>query len=101
MIRRPPRSTLFPYTTLFRTLLFDLLLPSLPSRGYPLCNSISLLSCGRLHVRPSYGGYGQTFEVAVGGGQLHLCKQNQSRAVKWLVAAPSSNVHPSNCMWHR
>src|SRR5258708_10409882 len=62
MIRRPPRSTLFPYTTLFRSLLFDLLLPSLPSRGYPLCNSISLLSCGRLHVRPSYGGYGQRSE---------------------------------------
>src|SRR5438034_7890096 len=25
MIRRPPRSTLFPYTTLFRSLLFDAL----------------------------------------------------------------------------
>src|SRR4051794_41638869 len=28
MIRRPPRSTLFPYTTLFRSLLFPLLSPS-------------------------------------------------------------------------
>src|SRR5256886_4199190 len=32
MIRRPPRSTLFPYTTLFRSVLFHLLLelPELP-----------------------------------------------------------------------
>src|SRR5256885_3683574 len=28
MIRRPPRSTLFPYTTLFRSLLEDIILPS-------------------------------------------------------------------------
>src|SRR2546429_5170340 len=27
MIRRPPRSTLFPYTTLFRSLIFSLLVP--------------------------------------------------------------------------
>src|SRR5256885_7088800 len=29
MIRRPPRSTLFPYTTLFRSLTWDALLPGL------------------------------------------------------------------------
>src|SRR5687768_17978886 len=35
MIRRPPRSTLFPYTTLFRSLIIALLLPwvLLRSRG--------------------------------------------------------------------
>src|SRR3712207_8418207 len=27
MIRRPPRSTLFPYTTLFRSIILDLILP--------------------------------------------------------------------------
>src|SRR5260370_15583434 len=35
MIRRPPRSTLFPYTTLFRSALIELRangLPSLPNR---------------------------------------------------------------------
>src|SRR5256885_12718078 len=31
MIRRPPRSTLFPYTTLFRSIAFSLLLSSLHS----------------------------------------------------------------------
>src|SRR3712207_7711753 len=29
MIRRPPRSTLFPYTTLFRSILLDIRLPGL------------------------------------------------------------------------
>jgi len=32
MIRRPPRSTLFPYTTLFRSVLTALLLSRLPNR---------------------------------------------------------------------
>src|SRR2546426_7331772 len=31
MIRRPPRSTLFPYTTLFRSPLEDVLAPARPS----------------------------------------------------------------------
>src|SRR2546422_7527651 len=30
MIRRPPRSTLFPYTTLFRSLVFEVLLAGKP-----------------------------------------------------------------------
>src|SRR2546425_7838314 len=34
MIRRPPRSTLFPYTTLFRS---DALLPETPRGVEPLC----------------------------------------------------------------
>src|SRR2546422_2797155 len=34
MIRRPPRSTLFPYTTLFRSGRRDRLLPG-PSRSHP------------------------------------------------------------------
>src|SRR5437588_2117458 len=32
MIRRPPRSTLFPYTTLFRSLRVGLLEPAMPPR---------------------------------------------------------------------
>src|SRR2546426_5977167 len=42
MIRRPPRSTLFPYTTLFRSLNDAILELSgtapLPRRGYGLCH---------------------------------------------------------------
>src|SRR3712207_8521581 len=35
MIRRPPRSTLFPYTTLFRSGLADLSSVALPHHGLP------------------------------------------------------------------
>src|ERR1039457_3536885 len=36
MIRRPPRSTLFPYTTLFRSFLADHLRTRLPKREVPV-----------------------------------------------------------------
>src|SRR3712207_7941619 len=45
MIRRPPRSTLFPYTTLFRSLL----VPCLPERG---------VRRGQHHVRHRAGDRG-------------------------------------------
>src|SRR5574337_429571 len=35
MIRRPPRSTLFPYTTLFRSCRSDVLLPIQPGETHP------------------------------------------------------------------
>src|SRR2546430_12495164 len=35
MIRRPPRSTLFPYTTLFRSYLGEKLAPSTVARVFP------------------------------------------------------------------
>src|SRR5687768_17793530 len=37
MIRRPPRSTLFPYTTLFRSFLISLPRGSLPSKSWKKC----------------------------------------------------------------
>src|SRR2546422_6967705 len=48
MIRRPPRSTLFPYTTLFRSL-HDVL-PSLKKRFYSTCSV--LLRCRSLFPDP-------------------------------------------------
>src|SRR6266481_3700572 len=36
MIRRPPRSTLFPYTTLFRSPRTGAVVPVRPPRGFPL-----------------------------------------------------------------
>src|SRR2546427_6984412 len=49
MIRRPPRSTLFPYTTLFRSFNFEAQL--LAARGYVV-----------IHVNPrGSSGYGQDF----------------------------------------
>src|SRR3712207_6850231 len=50
MIRRPPRSTLFPYTTLFRS--------AAPSVGFPLL------------VRPSYVLGGRAMEIVYSTEQL-------------------------------
>src|SRR2546422_7033920 len=46
MIRRPPRSTLFPYTTLFRSLLHDLLEPT-PARPKSHAHSRHNKAAGR------------------------------------------------------
>src|SRR2546428_7731349 len=43
MIRRPPRSTLFPYTTLFRSLIADLDLPE-GSRGLDVGCGVGLFA---------------------------------------------------------
>src|SRR2546426_6307719 len=40
MIRRPPRSTLFPYTTLFRSLLENPLRVQIGNRGVVLVNAV-------------------------------------------------------------
>src|SRR2546426_11952832 len=53
MIRRPPRSTLFPYTTLFRSLLQgarDLLSPGVDGAGRPPGTPASRRRQGRAHV---------------------------------------------------
>src|SRR2546425_13097486 len=57
MIRRPPRSTLFPYTTLFRSLLFLRGLEGRPktgpnlSRGARGCRTMSPHRCSRSMAR--------------------------------------------------
>src|SRR5256885_9782639 len=50
MIRRPPRSTLFPYTTLFRSsiLVLDDLHGAHPMRHYMIANNIAVLICLRI-----------------------------------------------------
>src|SRR5256885_6909459 len=56
MIRRPPRSTLFPYTTLFRSLL-------LPAFGY----AIALLGLNLLFGTTGLLSFGHALFVALGG----------------------------------
>src|SRR3989441_3113291 len=46
MIRRPPRSTLFPYTTLFRSVLRDVL------HAYPGDDRIAVIATGGLSHEP-------------------------------------------------
>src|SRR2546422_8374776 len=51
MIRRPPRSTLFPYTTLFRSRLDVAALPAKVARRHAGDAMMALLSRRRLHWR--------------------------------------------------
>src|SRR5256885_13769096 len=62
MIRRPPRSTLFPYTTLFRSLrpdavLLDLGVPGL--NGYEVCRRLRAASWAREIPIVAITGWGQ------------------------------------------
>src|SRR5690349_22199266 len=54
MIRRPPRSTLFPYTTLFRSQVRSPAGPALPARHH-VCALPARQVAGRLPLRPARG----------------------------------------------
>src|SRR3712207_8240270 len=62
MIRRPPRSTLFPYTTLFRSSLHLLLAPLCPMTRRP-----SVLSTCREIRAPTINAFSATTECAKSG----------------------------------
>src|SRR3712207_8117083 len=64
MIRRPPRSTLFPYTTLFRSGR-GLQQPRSDSHGLEIMRERATLIGGRLSIDPAPGG-GLMVTVAVG-----------------------------------
>src|SRR3712207_7044079 len=70
MIRRPPRSTLFPYTTLFRSRLSGLApVRRAAKRESRLLGAEGWCDCPRFKV--GFGGYGlsprQTFSAPAGG----------------------------------
>src|SRR3712207_7992861 len=68
MIRRPPRSTLFPYTTLFRSL------RALPGRFAPAHRSRTLRALQR---EPPHGAHG---DPTVAGPGTHLAEQEGRNA---------------------
>src|SRR5260221_2785266 len=49
MIRRPPRSTLFPYTTLFRSVIVYVA-PACPCVKFPVCDFVMLRSASCVTV---------------------------------------------------
>src|SRR2546422_11216459 len=69
MIRRPPRSTLFPYTTLFRSVVFDSAFTPQTGLG-PLFNSTG---CGECHEDPAKGGFGDEVEVHAAAFRGGVC----------------------------
>src|SRR2546423_3981990 len=81
MIRRPPRSTLFPYTTLFRSRKRPVLIAGSGTTGSPrICSQPS---------RSSSNGFIRT--SAAGNGQLALCWSIAFEiASRFLASAPTT-----------
>src|SRR5260370_5758791 len=88
MIRRPPRSTLFPYTTLFRSL-------SKRSRHWNLCGNFEAVAC-RCVCRYSRKGFPFRSEEHTSELQSHLnlvCrllleKKNKTNLTDLVIPAP-------------
>src|SRR3989442_12971488 len=86
MIRRPPRSTLFPYTTLFRSLLdsrFDLGLISLPVSQKNL-KIMPLFEEELLLLRPS--------PTSVRGGQVGTIRPSELMDAPFVLYPKRSNM---------
>src|SRR2546430_13470389 len=89
MIRRPPRSTLFPYTTLFRSVAaHELLQPRLVDRNPPALQRADL---GRIlvdadHLVPVFGQAGPGHQSHVARSEEHTSElQSQSHLVCRLL----------------
>src|SRR3712207_5123129 len=66
MIRRPPRSTLFPYTTLFRSTLFR----SLPFGHHGANHPVRNLETGRIEITSQNHGFAVREETMPSGVEL-------------------------------
>src|SRR2546427_10084294 len=71
MIRRPPRSTLFPYTTLFRSPAYD---GPFPGEAFPLAHRRILAGHDRMRPQDLFDGREDEIAAAVhaGGQELDL-----------------------------
>src|SRR3989449_11071665 len=105
MIRRPPRSTLFPYTTLFRSVTYQ---PVAPAQGPDVASIIDLTSSPPAVVGAVTVGDGTTPQVAVeprlnwalvspGGrvGSLSIVSLGGWRSLA-IAAAPTGAVRAGN-----
>src|SRR5256886_13652246 len=67
MIRRPPRSTLFPYTTLFRSSIMREPQPAVESK--PACRFELIFQENRFHVGPGDGSLWS--DISASSGVIH------------------------------
>src|SRR2546427_1063772 len=79
MIRRPPRSTLFPYTTLFRSLF------STPVINHP---EVGILGIGKVVKRPVFDAAGQVRPADI----VYLSLSFDHRVVDGAVGAAFGNA---------
>src|SRR2546430_6886186 len=82
MIRRPPRSTLFPYTTLFRSVLVLLTVMNFGNRTTPLTDE----------ARGEFASYAAALAVALPRSEEHTSElQSQSNLVCRLLLEKKKN----------
>src|SRR3989441_5556770 len=89
MIRRPPRSTLFPYTTLFRSADYEAGFPYHPHRGI---ETVTLVRKGEVRHGDSLGhrgaiGAGDIQWMTSGSGIMHRSEEHTSelQSLAYLV----------------
>src|SRR2546421_2826034 len=97
MIRRPPRSTLFPYTTLFRSLLNGLITAikkkKVPTRKSPVPNTLPF----RIHIRPPFPSKSSGGVKARYRSEEHTSElQSRSDLVCRLLLEKKKYIHEKN-----
>src|SRR5256885_7104724 len=93
MIRRPPRSTLFPYTTLFRSLHGLALGWLVATEGQDLAHQGARAAAGLFDLLQAFDGCG--IAAAVGLGQLHVAQDGAHDVVE-VVDRKSTRLNSSH-----
>src|SRR3712207_8953239 len=104
MIRRPPRSTLFPYTTLFRSLaLVALVIPAPAMAASDASARAAADTCAKVALRAGFSGDRLVTAVAVGMGESS-CRPDVARSNGPTKGCPKGSVDRGlwqiNSCWH-
>src|ERR1041384_676268 len=108
MIRRPPRSTLFPYTTLFRSPPPTVVFHSRPHRIYDRSSSVYVIDDPSLggYDAFQYGGYywifndGYWYRSRTWRGGFQVVDARYVPVQLYRVPAQRWKNHPSYASWH-
>src|SRR5258708_19826243 len=98
MIRRPPRSTLFPYTTLFRSLVKRLLREvKIDDKRFDVQRLLSIISRLRMNGAEGHGGAGSAGDgrrpkAAASGGAGSAGDGRRPKAAPSGAAAPPADA---------
>src|SRR5260370_42659770 len=103
MIRRPPRSTLFPYTTLFRsTFAGQGLQVFLGSVGGLEAQRVGDFRAGGRRARAGDGGLDQVQDLLLAGGELGMVEHGVRPVLegRWQAGRPSDDLY-SICIFNQ
>src|SRR3712207_7041953 len=99
MIRRPPRSTLFPYTTLFRSQPGSSTSPPWPSSGAPSCRSVTHSASASRSASPPDWCRSEEHTSELQSRQYLVCrllletKQNIIMKSRTILICPEKYIH--------